>query len=159
MTMNLTIRHFGDLDNEMAAIRREVFIVEQGVPEAEEYEAHEDLYTHFCAYDGSVLAGYLRVIREGDCLRVGRVAVRKSCRMQGVGARLMAGAEDYGRMIGCTAAVLNAQLQARGFYLKLGYHEIGGIFLEAGIEHVAMEKPLGLASNHVAEQPIRRTPL
>jgi predicted GNAT family N-acyltransferase len=143
MTESLTIRYYPDLNDEMAAIRREVFIDEQGVPEAEEYEGHEDLYTHFCAYDGNLLAGYLRVIREEDRLRVGRVAVRKAYRLQGIGARLMASAEAFGRdSLGCTTAVLNAQLQASGFYRKLGYCAVGGVFKEAGIEHVAMEKRL-----------------
>ena len=38
--------------------------------------------------------------------------------------------------------VLHAQTQARGFYAANGYEPEGELFMEAGIEHVRMTKPL-----------------
>lgn len=144
----MDIRQFTDMTEDIAAIRREVFIDEQGVPAAEEYEDYEDLYTHFCLYDGDQLAGYLRVIREQDQLRIGRVAVRIPYRQRGLGTRLMAAAETYGAHIGCKIAMLHAQLQAQEFYRKLGYIPSGEIFLEANIEHVQMSKLLEVQNIH-----------
>jgi predicted GNAT family N-acyltransferase len=138
----MEIRQFADINAEIAAIRREVFIEEQGVSPAEEYEGYEDRYTHFCLYDGDTLAGYLRVIQEQNILRIGRVAVRKAYRRQGLGSQLMAAAEAFGASIGCTTALLHAQTQAQAFYSALGYLPSGDLFFEANIEHVRMAKSL-----------------
>ncbi|MDU6915049.1 MAG: GNAT family N-acetyltransferase, partial [Staphylococcus epidermidis] len=35
---------------------------------------------------------------------------------------------------------MNAQLQARDFYLKLGYSPFGKVFLEENIKHISMNK-------------------
>ena len=37
---------------------------------------------------------------------------------------------------------LNAQTNAVGFYEKLGFHRTGNEFMDAGIEHVRMERAI-----------------
>ena len=51
------------------------------------------------------------------------------------GARIARGA-------GADAISLHAQTYAKQLYLRDGYEERGATFVEEGIEHVSMEKPL-----------------
>ena len=48
--------------------------------------------------------------------------------------------EDKAKKLGAAKVKLDGQLQAQGFYEKLGYEVKSGIFLDAGIEHVLMVK-------------------
>lgn len=131
-----------DLNDDITAIRREVFMDEQGISYADEFEGNEDSFIHFCFYEKDLLIGYIRVSISNDAIHFGRVAVRKEFRRQGVGIKLMATAENFGRKSGCVIVSLNAQIQAKDFYAKLGYVEYGNVFLEANIEHILMKKHL-----------------
>jgi len=71
-----------------------------------------------------------------------RVAVRRPFRGAGVGRALMRALEDEARALGRRELVLNAQLPVVAFYERLGYRAEGPEFLEAGIPHRAMRKPL-----------------
>ena len=125
------------------AIRREVFVEEQGVPVDEEMDAHDALCTHLLALSGGEVIGTarLRVTADGH-LKAERVAVRRSFRRAGVGRALMRALEDEARARGRRELVLNAQLPVVAFYERLGYRAEGPEFLEAGIPHRAMRKPL-----------------
>ena len=125
------------------AIRREVFVEEQGVPVDEEMDAHDALCTHLLALRGgeAIGTGRLRVTDDGH-VKAERVAVRRSCRRAGVGRALMRGLEDAARARGHRELVLNAQVPVVAFYERLGYRAEGPEFLEAGIPHRAMRKPL-----------------
>ena len=72
-----------------------------------------------------------------------RMAVDRRVRRNGVGGRLLAGAEREARERGATEMVLNAQRRAESFYAARGYVPEGDTFLEAEIEHVRMRKELG----------------
>jgi len=140
--MMMRIERYFDLTTEIAEIRREVFMEEQGISFVDEFEGGENTFVHFCLYCSNHLIGYARAISESADLHIGRVAVRKMWRKQGYGYILMKAAEEYGRENGCKTASLNAQIQAMGFYVQLGYNEVGDAFIEAGIEHKCMIKVL-----------------
>ncbi len=128
-----------DERNDAFAVRQTVFVDEQGVDEAIEYDDHEDESVHFVAYDGAEPIGAAR-LREPDpgLGKVERVAVRRSWRERGVGRELMDAVEDEARGRGLTALKLHAQTRAVGFYRHLGYERRGEEFEEAGIPHVEM---------------------
>ena len=125
------------------AIRREVFVEEQGVPLDEEMDAHDAGCVHFLAFDAGDAVGTAR-LRETEAGRVKaeRVAVRRSARRSGIGRALMRALEDAARARGHREIVLNAQVPVIAFYERLGYRVEGPEFLEAGIPHRAMRKPL-----------------
>ena len=125
------------------AIRREVFVEEQGVPIDEEMDAHDAVCVHFLALDAGDAVGTAR-LRETEAGRVKaeRVAVRRPFRGAGVGCALMCALEDEVRTRGRRELVLNAQVPVIAFYERLGYRVEGPEFLEAGIPHRAMRKPL-----------------
>jgi len=125
------------------AVRFDVFVAEQGVPEELEVDDHEDEAAHFVAYDDGDPVGAARLREyEPGVGKVERVAVRESRRGEGWGAALMdaveaAASERY------DALYLHAQLPIEGFYADWGYEREGDEFEEAGISHVAMRKSLG----------------
>jgi len=127
-------------------IRREVFTLGQGVPEALEFDGLDEEADHLLALstDGNaeepIGTARMRVI-EGAA-KAERVAVRASERRLGVGRALMEAIERRARDRGCGRVVLNAQVAVLGFYEELGYESRGPVFEEAGIAHRAMEKRL-----------------
>ncbi|MCY3811093.1 MAG: GNAT family N-acetyltransferase [Gammaproteobacteria bacterium] len=114
-----------------------MFVEEQGVPEAEEWDGQDDASRHFIAEDGTGAAvGTARLMPSGQ---IGRMAVLKPLRGMGIGARLLAAAVDAARQDGYERIFLHAQTQAAGFYERAGFRPAGETFMEAGIEHRPME--------------------
>ena len=83
---------------------------------------------------------HLRVLREPDgTARIGRVAVHAAHRRGGYGRQLMAGALELAHQIAPGAEVhIDAQAYLEHWYAAMGFETVGGLFMEAGIEHVAM---------------------
>ena len=65
-----------------------------------------------------------------------------SARRHGIATALLALADDETRAGGARRLVLHAQTYARSLYDAAGYEPRGRVFMEAGIEHIAMEKNL-----------------
>ncbi|WP_339104882.1 GNAT family N-acetyltransferase [Haloterrigena salinisoli] len=125
------------------AVRRTVFVEEQGVDEELEYDEHDATATHFAAYDGDEPVGAARLRAYEDGVgKVERVAVLESHREAGVGRAVMAALEEQAQREGLESLKLHAQTRAAGFYRSLGYERYGEEFEEAGIPHVAMRKSL-----------------
>lgn len=136
------------VDLQMAfEVRRRVFIDEQEVPEELELDEfdHEASTVHILARDDDdrvVGAARFRPYHDADIAKIERVAVVPSYRGTGLGRMLMDTLEAEARQAGFRTAKLNAQTHAQGFYERMGYQPLGPVFVEAGIEHIAMEKRL-----------------
>ncbi|MFB6151537.1 MAG: GNAT family N-acetyltransferase [Haloarculaceae archaeon] len=143
MTVTVERGRADDVVEDGFAVRRAVFIDEQGVSEDVEMDGRDDEATHFVAYDGDHPVGTarLRVVEEGVG-KVERVAVRGEYRERGVGRALMADVEAHAADRGLATLKLHAQTRVETFYRKLGYETTSGVFQEAGIDHVAMRKDL-----------------
>jgi len=126
-----------------AAVRRRVFVEEQGVPLQEEYDAYDAVAVHAVALvDGQVIATGRLFTDEGGEAHIGRMAVDEKWRRVGIGGRVLRALEDEARRHNIQRAVLHAQTYVRQFYAVHGYTAKGPLFMEAGIEHIAMEKAL-----------------
>jgi predicted GNAT family N-acyltransferase len=124
------------------ALRHEVFCREQGVPPQDELDGRDDDGLHLVAVeDGEVLAT-CRLVWVGSTVQFSRLAVEHGYRGRGVGSKLLAMAEDEARSTRARRMVLHAQTHAIDLYAHHGWRTRGPRFVEAGIEHVAMEKPL-----------------
>lgn len=134
-------------------VRKEVFVVEQGVAEEIEYDAFDAAAMHVLAVredgvplgTGRLLYGEAAAARTGGDLTVGslgRLAVAKEARGLGVGVALVRAVEDAARARGLAAVDLHAQTHALGFYERLGYEAYGPEFPDAGIPHRAMRRAL-----------------
>ncbi|MEF8786986.1 MAG: GNAT family N-acetyltransferase [Haloarculaceae archaeon] len=127
------------------AVRRAVFIAEQGVSEDVEMDDKDEDATHFVAvvatHGSPVGTTRLRAVDE-DTVKIERVAVLPDHRGEGLGLRLMERAEAEARTQGYTRVRLHAQSSVEGFYERLGYRTSSEEFEEAGIPHVEMTKDL-----------------
>jgi predicted GNAT family N-acyltransferase len=131
-----------DITDEIHKFRRKIFIDEQKVAYPDEFEGSEDRYIHCCLYMNNELAAYARVTGEDDYAKISRVSVRMDCRGSGIGNKIMQRAEIEAYKTGYKKSIIHAQLQALGFYKKLGYIVNGEEFVEAGISHIEMKKVL-----------------
>jgi len=133
---------------EGGAIRKAVFVKEQGVPEELELDQHDALSVHALARSETghaIGTGRLLPVEWKDRRAVGhigRMAVIASWRGTGVGGalleRLVAAAAERGD----SEVALSAQSHAIGFYRAHGFVAEGGEYLEAGIPHQAMRRVL-----------------
>jgi ElaA protein len=136
-------RSDGRAPEDAIAIRRRVFVGEQGVPEADELDGRDAERAHFLARDAAGLAVGCACLRPyGAQHKVERVAVLSELRGSGLGRELMRAVEAHARAIGARDLVLHAQAEVVVFYEKLGWTSVGPRFVEAGIEHQKMRKEL-----------------
>ena len=123
-------------------LRHRVFVHEQGVAVAADRDGRDGEALHVVAMRGGELVGTCRVIVADGLGRLGRMAVEPELRGRGLGAMVLAEAELVAGGAGAERMRLHAQLAARSLYERAGYETAGEVFLEEGIEHVTMEKPL-----------------
>ena len=124
----------------LSAVRRTVFIDEQGVPEALEWDEHDAVALHLLATsDDGTPIGCARLLPDGH---IGRMAVLPAWRGRGVGRALLHATLDAARRAEHASVRLSAQCRAATFYLRAGFAAEGGVYLEAGIPHVEMVKTL-----------------
>jgi len=124
------------------ALRRAVFIDEQGVPEAEEWDDLDAEAIHLLALEGETPLGTARLFVKGTTGKIGRVCVARPARGSGLGKALILAGCARLEALGCTRVELGAQVQAMPFYEALGFAPFGAIYDDAGIPHCWMAKPL-----------------
>jgi predicted GNAT family N-acyltransferase len=127
--------------DKLDAVRRSVFIEEQNVPEALEWDDLDESSYHVLALDGDgVPIGTGRLLLDGH---IGRMAVLKAWRGRGVGSAILMALLDLAQKEGHEIVRLNAQTHALAFYRKHGFKVSGSEFMEAGIAHRAMKIRIG----------------
>ncbi len=124
------------------ALRHEVFCVEQGVPANEERDGRDRGGLHLIGIQDGELVATCRLVFVGTTVQFSRLAVKRSARRQGIAAALLRATDDESRARGANRIVLHAQTYARPLYDQAGYLPRGREFVEADIEHIAMEKLL-----------------
>jgi predicted GNAT family N-acyltransferase len=127
-----------------SGLRHEVFVIEQNVPPEIEMDEFDEVSLHAVAYlaDGGAIAT-ARLLPDNH---IGRMAVRKSARGQGIGGRVLAALVERAAQEGRPSVVLNAQTHARAFYEAHGFSAAGPEFMEAGIAHITMTRELDAAA-------------
>ena len=135
----IRVAHPGELEA-VLALRERIFVDEQGVAREDDVDGRDEEATHLVALAGERVVATCRLLCEGDVVKLGRMAVARPARGTGLGTELLREAERWARAQGARRVVLAAQLGARGFYDRAGYAAHGEVFLDAGIEHLRMEK-------------------
>ena len=114
-------------------IREQVFIEEQQVPAALEWDGLDENATHVLALDQQARAiGCARILADGV---IGRMAVVRDLRNKGVGKAILKKAIAYCREQGWHDISLSAQTHAIPFYERAGFVVCSGIYLDADIPH------------------------
>jgi len=129
----------------LRALRLEVFVGEQGVPEALEWDDLDTDSIHVLACDerGQPI-GCGRLTPKH---KIGRMAVHSAWRGQGVGVALLRELVARARALGWPDVALDAQVQALDFYAREGFVAEGDVFDDAGIPHQLMRLVLDGASD------------
>ena len=130
--MTLSVGTTGDIAA-CVALRRAVFIEEQGVPEEVEQDGRDGEAHHVLAVLDGVPVGCGRILVDGATGKIGRVCVRREHRGQGIGLALVGACLEVLRGVpGVTRAELGAQSYAVGLYERLGFTAYGPEFADAG---------------------------
>jgi predicted GNAT family N-acyltransferase len=127
---------------EALALRERIFCGEQGVSFAADQDGRDPEATHIVAVDDGVVIGTCRLLFRGPVARLGRLAVERDRRGDGIAAEILAEADRIASEAGSESIALHAQTYALPLYQRAGYETYGPTFVEEGIEHVAMEKRL-----------------
>ena len=124
-------------------VRRQVFVEEQGIPKALEFDGNDGEALHMVVKDGERVVGTARVLfLAGNQAKLERMAVLKPFRRRGIGRRIISFLNEELRSRRVQQVVLHAQREAVAFYRACGFRELGSPFLEAGIEHIQMQRNL-----------------
>jgi predicted GNAT family N-acyltransferase len=135
------LRTEGEFDAALA-LRHAVFCVEQGVPANEERDGRDRSGLHLIAVQEGEVVGTCRLVFVGSTVQFSRLAVKRTARRRGIATALLRVTDEESRAHGANRIVLHAQTYARPLYDQAGYVPRGREFVEAGIEHIAMEKLL-----------------
>ena len=140
----MEVREARSRDEVIAALdlRERIFCGEQGVSFEADQDGRDQEATHIVAVDEGIVIGTCRLLFRGEVARLGRLAVERGRRGDGVAAAILREADRVAGEAGSASIALHAQTYALDLYRQAGYEERGSTFVEEGIEHVAMEKRL-----------------
>jgi ElaA protein len=124
------------------ALREAVFCGEQGVSLADELDGRDAEAVHLVAIEDGAVIGTCRLLLEGTTVKLARMAVAREARGRGLASAMLDAADVQSRALGAQRIALAAQLAAQSVYARAGYEPYGDVFLDAGIDHVMMAKPL-----------------
>lgn len=113
------------------------------MPPELEIDQHDEVARHLMALDSSgIVVATARIIVDTPLpgtAKIGRVAVQKEFRCQGIASSMLRFLEQAAREIGQVELELAAQLSVIPLYTRLGYKAYGPVFKDAGIDHRKMK--------------------
>ncbi|MBU2644951.1 GNAT family N-acetyltransferase [bacterium] len=139
MNRSIIVRFDGQYAEHIKKIRNTVFTREQGIDKALDFDDRDVDAIHVLVRADDEYVGTGRMLNDGH---IGRLAVLKEHREKGYGAAAVAALMLEAKDLGMKRVFLGAQLSAVGFYEKLAFRAYGEPFLDAGIEHIQMEKAI-----------------
>jgi YbgC/YbaW family acyl-CoA thioester hydrolase len=142
--VDVAVSDWHELGEAAGAIRREVFIEEQGIPADMEWDAADASCLHALARNrfGMPLATGRMLEHVPGVAKIGRMAVQRAMRGTQIGRQVLDALMAEARKQGYREVLLHAQLSAENFYLRAGFQRRGQPFEEAGIGHVEMVRAL-----------------
>jgi len=125
------------------ALRRDVFIDEQSIPEQLEMDGQDAVARHFALKDSGKIIATCRVRRMGSAAKIERMAVQKDYRRKGIGQELMKYVlQQLAATDGVQLLKLSSQADAVPFYEHLNFKRRGPEYMDAGIPHYDMTREL-----------------
>jgi predicted GNAT family N-acyltransferase len=130
----------GPWQHALKQLREVVFIAEQSVPVAIEWDDEDATAIHLLALDATQTpVACARILPRG---RIGRMAVLNSHRGSGIGMALLQQALKVCHEMGMQQVSLSAQTHAIQFYERAGFKVTSEAYIDANIWHVEMELEL-----------------
>ena len=124
-----------DGPSQLKNIREKVFIQEQKVTPQLEWDGMDEKAIHFLVFNDKAAIGCARAIVIKDHMQLGRMAVLKEYRGQGIGGALIEKAMTIAKLNQLSAIYISAQCHAIDFYKKFGFEVTSDIYLDAEIPH------------------------
>ncbi len=125
-------------------LRIDVFVVEQTCyyPDLDDLDRHPQTLHLFC-YQNNEMTAYLRILPQGltyqDHPSIGRVIIKASARGTGLSHLLMKQALTICEQVYPEQTIkISAQAHLEHFYNQHGFIKCSDMYLEDGIEHIAM---------------------
>ncbi len=119
----------------LTMIREKVFIEEQKVTSQLEWDGMDEEAIHFLAFKDEKAIGCARALVIEYCMQLGRIAVLKEYRGDGIGSALIEKAMTTAKLNQLSAIYISAQCHAIDFYKKFGFEVTSDIYLDAEILH------------------------
>ena len=121
-------------------IRNLVFCEEQKVSKEIEFDGLDQFCNHYLAKINELPIGTARVREQKKgTFKIERMAVLKEYRKKGVGKAIIEEIlKHYLNLNKVNILILNSQIEAKDFYKKFGFVEVGEEFIEANIIHQKM---------------------
>ncbi|MEY3323868.1 MAG: hypothetical protein RLZ11_182 [Bacteroidota bacterium] len=149
MEIRWTLQQFSELTNfdlyELLKLRSAIFVVEQNCVFPDMDDKDYSSY-HLCGWDNDKLVAYTRLLPPGlayENCSIGRVVTAASVRRQGVGRLLMKKSiEACQQLFSSRDIEIGAQLYLEQFYGSFQFKREGEVYLEDGIDHIHMRRPL-----------------
>lgn len=144
MTHTIITTNWQTHQQALREIRALVFIQEQQVPIADEWDDKDETATHFLVTtDAGIAIACARLLVEAHAnqtlYHIGRVAVLAKYRQQAIGRELMAAVITYCKQAHPDYKIyLHAQTTRQRFYEHLGFTACGEVFMDASIPHIEM---------------------
>jgi predicted GNAT family N-acyltransferase len=123
----------------LSMIREKVFIEEQKVTFQLEWDGLDEEAIHFLAYQDEKAIGCARALVIENHMQLGRMAVLKEYRNQGIGSALIEKGMITAKLNQLSKILISAQCHAIDFYKKFGFEVTSEVYLDAGISHQDME--------------------
>ena len=138
----MTVKIYDSLPKEALDIRIEVFVYEQGF--VDKPDETDKTAKHIVMYDGDRAIATCRITKTDtpSTFLIGRIAVLKDQRGNGLGRKIVEEAERYLISLGADTVVIHSQLRARDFYVRCGYTVCSEIEYEQDYPHVWVRKDL-----------------
>ena len=137
MSFTIISANWHDHRNQLSVVRQQVFIKEQQVPEELEWDEYDEVSYHVLALDEeNNPIGCGRLKTDGQ---IGRMAVVKQWRNQGIGTAILVKILQYAKSRHMTNIFLHAQTTAIPFYQHNGFILCSAEFMDAGIAHRTMK--------------------
>lgn len=131
------VNFFDSLFSDVRAIRKNVFIEEQGVNSSKEQDEFEEEAIHYLLRQNNNNVGAARRRATDNGIKLERFAILKEYRGRGMGKKLVE--EVLKDVEGSKEQIyLHAQIQVVDFYANLNFVKEGEWFNEAGISHYKM---------------------
>jgi predicted GNAT family N-acyltransferase len=138
--VDLKLGDWAAMKDGASALRTEVFVNEQEIPQELEWDEHDLKALHAVVYNklGQPVATGRLLQPKPRLAQIGRMAVAKPLRGGNLGRMVINALLDAASLRGDQEVILHAQCSAEGFYRRLGFKAQGDVFQDAGIDHIEM---------------------
>ena len=119
----------------LTVIREKVFIEEQKVMPQLEWDGMDEEAIHFLVYKDEKAIGCARALVIENHMQLGRMAILKECRGEGIGSNLIEKVITTAKLNQLSLIDISAQCHAIDFYKKFGFKVTSDIYLDAEIPH------------------------